>query len=339
MKKIKCPMCGGEISGNRCMYCKNVIDDEKINQYKSSFDAYNLSIRQKIQKGEKLSLDEEKVFSFLLKNNLIDDNELDDAIILYFILTNNKLISCDLFEQVMKLSAEKTMKELNNGMIENYNPKVEILLLDKSNGCTFMHNVVFLDKNRIDKLYDGDISALGTYYHEIQHVFQSILFEKGYVSTELMIMLKDEIITESEFNYNNSNNYYWNNYQKISYEIDAIQKGFEYTKNLLDQMGLKISETNQLDFQSIIENKDRIVEIDGIKQIKSVDEIFDDVIKQHPHYLKKYPQLGIEYIKENGNVVRRSKESLNEMLENLNNEFLISYVQGLLDNYNEEIYK
>ena len=68
-----------------------------------------------------------------------------------------------------------------------------------------------------------------------------------------------------------------------------------------------------------------------------VDEIFDEIIISNPKYLEKYPQLNIEYINEDGNIRKRTKEELLNILDKYSDDSnAYAYIEFLIANLNEE---
>ena len=348
LKSLTCSKCGGKVENDACMHCgakdftidminKLIKPQDNINNY------YIKNIRLKIAKGQFLDKKEDIVFSLLLDNNLIKDESLDDARILSFIIDGKKIISYNTFKVLMMRSAEKSMRQINNDCIKKYTPHARIRNLDGANGSAFDINNVSFNELIIKELYEGYIYPLTTYYHELVHIKQSIEIELGHVSYDLVAMIKDKVISDYELKLNKTNNYYKRNYYNISFEKDAHLKGIKMAQQLMSNLGYKNlneyfdkvrrlwpEDNNTLD--RVVEDKDNGVLITVIQ-----DEIFDKVIANNPGYLKRFPQLNFEYVNENGNVRKRTKNELNKIIMNyMDNEEVLAYLQKLINKIDEK---
>ena len=136
--------------------------------------------------------------------------------------------------------------------------------------------------------------------------------------------------------------YYKRNYFDISYEIDAHHVGIDAAKHFLYNV---CGYNNLDDYFEILrktwpESKNtlkRVVIKDGKEIYKTVDEIFHEIIISNPKYLEKYPQLNIEYINEDGNIRKRTKEELLNILDRYSDDSnAYAYIEFLIANLNEE---
>ena len=304
--------------------------------------SYYDKVRKKVFEGQMLDQSEDAFFYLLLKNDMVKDECLDDARILAYIFHGKKIISYNTFEVLMLRIAEKNMREISAGRIENYMPKAYIRNLEGANGSAFEHYSVSFDKEIIKELYNGAIAPLSTYYHEIEHVAQAMAIYLGYINSDLMLALKEKIISYYEFKTFKTDYYYKRNYFDISYEIDAHHVGIYAAKHFL----YNVCRYNNLDdYFEILrkawpESKNtlkRVVIKDGKEIYKTVDEIFHEIIISNPKYLEKYPQLNIEYINEDGNIRKRTKEELLNILDKYSNDSnAYAYIEFLIANLNEE---
>lgn len=345
LKSLTCKECGGKVENGACMNCgardytinmiSNLIKLDDINDY------YIKNIRLKIAKGQFLDKKEDIVFSLLLDNNLIKDESLDDARILSFIIDGKKIISYNTFKVLMMRSAEKSMRQINNDCIKKYTPHARIRNLDGANGSAFDINNVSFNELIIKELYEGYIYPLTTYYHELVHIKQSIEIELGHVSYDLVAMIKDKVISDYELKLNKTNNYYKRNYYNISFEKDAHLKGIKMAQQLMSNLGYKnlneyFDKVRRL-WPEDNNALDRVVEDNGILITETQDEIFDKVIANNPGYLKRFPQLNFEYVNENGNVRKRTKNELNKIIMNyMDNEEVFAYLQKLINKIDEK---
>ncbi len=346
IKNPKCTQCGGDYENGICSYCghKN-LEIANIKSLISSSDdivSYYDKVRKKVFEGQTLDQSEDAFFYLLLKNDMVKDECLDDARILAYIFHGKKIIPYNTFEVLMLRVAEKNMREISAGRIENYDPKAYIRSLEGANGSAFEYYSVSFDKEIIKELYNGAIAPLSTYYHEIEHVAQAMAIYLGYINSDLMLALKEKIISYYEFKTFKTDYYYKRNYFDISYEIDAHHVGIYAAKHFL----YNVCRYNNLDdYFEILrkawpESKNtlkRVVIKDGKEIYKTVDEIFHEIIISNPKYLEKYPQLNIEYINEDGNIRKRTKEELLNILDKYSNDSnAYAYIEFLIANLNEE---
>ena len=339
MKKLSCSSCGAPIDASICKYCRCEIEDEKLNAFNKKdewLNIYDTVILNKIQNGQKLTDDEDKVFYYLLKYGLIPDDKLETDLIIYYAHYGNKLVSYDTFEEFMTSTFEKFMRQLNFDRIKNYNFDV-IVDKDKdseNDGCEIFASIFVLKQERLKELYEGNLYGLVVLYHELWHGFQEIGIRSGQINSELMLMIKDIIIRKYSDKYSSNDEYYNMNYRNISFEIDAQDKAIQVVKKYIDIYKLGVTDDTLSTIRNLygkdIFNTNRVVLVDGKEQTMTLDEIFDDLIKTHPELLQKYPQLNVEYLVENNSVRRKNIEELKELLEESNNELLTNYISELI---------
>ncbi len=327
----------------------NVLEDDLSTEYKELKNMKKLlpdnytnemfynEIREKLQGNIKLNREEDKFLYYLLKHNMIEDKNLDDDLVLKYILHGNKIISYGTFEYLMIRKAEKSMREFAYNKIENYNPKATIKHLDgSSNLIDYDH--VYLDNYIIKELYEGFKSHLNTYYHAMQRVKQEIAIKLGCFSEDLMLMIKDKVIIEEEKKLFNTSNYYDDNYYNISFEIDANNAGFEESELFLRLSGYKYLdkyfETLRNANHKTDDKLERVIRVNSAKEYHLVNDVFDYVIANNPSYLDKYKQLNIEYVNDSGNVRRKNKKELEkDMYKYKDDDKIVKYVEKLKQNY------
>lgn len=339
IKNLRCTQCGGTYKDGICIYCGN--KDLELNRIKSllpgndDITTYYDKIRKKMFEGKTLNSDEDEFFRLLLKNDMINDEFLDNAKIILYILSGKKIISYDTFEFFMIRTTEKTMRELNNGRIEKYLPKAHIRKLDGESGNAVSYDSITFNKKGIVDLYNGIVDVLSTYFHELYHTKQDIEIYLELFSNDIVNIIKDKIIFYNEVIKYGTSKYYRINYFNISFEIEAHHGGIDMAKDFLSSIGFN----NLVPCIEILRNAwphnsdglERTVEENGVMVTKTLDEVFDSVIVDKPYYLEKYPQLAIEYIKEDNEVRKRTKEELVDMLiSGMYSEVVNSYIKDLL---------
>lgn len=337
----KCPHCGGRgYNDGKCMWCgvKNDVLDEimgLIKPFKTVDEYYETVILKNIKNNIILSEEEDKILYLLLKYDMVNESSLEDGRIIINILNKNKIISYDTFEFLIIRSTQYAMKEINNGRIKPYFPNVYISELDGAGGNTYSYECITFDKKGIEDLYKGSIDTLSIYFHELRHVKQEIEISLGAFSNDIIDMIKDKVIKDYEFEKYGTKRYYDINYFNISFEVDAHHNGIDMVKALLN----KYKFDYLVSYAEVLRNAwpvnsnrlERMVENNGVMVTKTLDEVFDGVIVDAPHYLEKYPQLAIEYIKEDNEVRKRTKEELVDMLiSGTYSEVANSYIKELL---------
>lgn len=341
--ELVCKWCGAPIKGEICEWCKSKIDDDRLKIYYQTEELhkdYNENIRKKILRSEPLSKNEDETFKTLLDYNMIKNEEFDGEFILYNILLQNKIISYDTFSSLIKKFVEKTMQLVTKGINEKMvKDLVYVDIKDlKHNfaGSAIEHHFYLFDPKTIQNLYQGDINAFITITHEMYHGVHDIMIKSGEVHEVLIQIIKENIIRKTESKYNDINDsYYFKNYKSLASEIFADQSAINLVEHFLNYCNLKVKdgffEEKRNRFDKYISNQNRIVTIDGEEKIMTVDEIFEDIISDHPEFLEEYSQLNLEYIKDGDKVRKKTKKELKETLDALEKEDAIIYVQHLLN--------
>lgn len=345
IKKPVCPGCGSiEYEGFTCAYCK-----EENKKYKEIFqfakgynnidEYYNENILEPILKQECLTKENDEIFKMLLENYMIKAEALPDEAVFRTILKGKKVVSYDTFEEVLKRYIENIMlflKKIDKNMV-NFNPVCFITTLKDCSGSTIEDICVAVDKDMCKKFYDNsDIWLFITAHHELRHVIQNIGIKCGIFLESQINILKEKIIKDYETKKYGTKDYYTNNYSNISFEVDARKFGVSGAIDLLKRLGFSLNgdylkllnEQYIMDTDSI----ERKIIINGKEEYKTLDEIFDEIIKLEPQYLDLYPQLQVEYIKEDNSVRRKTKDELVEtLLKNIENNEITNYIKGLLE--------
>ena len=267
-------------------------------------------------------------------------NDLDDYPIINNILLRNKIMSYDTFESFIKVFIKKTMNFFIKQLDENNNVTIGINVFVEDligfRGKTFKHYWFKFDSQTIKDLYDGDLNGLVTLFHETFHGIADIWIKSGIVDPHTMKIIKEIIIRETESKYNDDKDFYYKtNYKHIAGEIYAQQSAVNMVEFLLKNFNLNPPEgfiekqRNRFDLDFSNDNRD--VFIDGEKKVMSVDEIFSEVIVDHPELLEEYSQLNLEYIKDGDKVRKKTKKELKDTLDTLEKKDAILYVESLLN--------
>lgn len=232
----------------------------------------------------------------------------------YFInrcIQNKQNVSLESFQEIIKQLAEATLKPFYRNsqcILKKYDQIIE-------NGKHFIEyggnkaHKIYLNINKIKDLYEKhDPSILITLFHESIHgvQYKNIFYGNQDIDPLVLLEIKDYILSEY------IPNYYKENYENISYEIEA-----EYFGHLLASQYINkslITPQIQLSYNNIL-NTQRTLKRSSI----NIDIIFNELIINHPELIKKHPQLQYLYKIENNTVIPLSEEELFN-----NYQFLIS---------------
>ena len=192
---------------------------------------------------------------------------------------------------------------INKSIYKDDNVSCKIKNIFLGYGCfNKLSNEIIIKEDVIEKLYKGDIKELIIIFHEIYHFIVKYDILNGINSEDIIKILKEKLVS------NNKKNYKINNYRVLyeeNYvEIKAIGE-FLYLINVL-----KIELTKK-DIKILKDNYNQVIElynynkryIESINKIVDFNELFDEMIKLYPEWLN-YPQIGLEYTKNNKKYVK-----------------------------------
>ena len=351
MAKIKCNNCGAQVNAPICEYCKQKVENEYLIAYQELIKRKTDEmpyIKEKIAKLKKLTPEENQMLLSFYENELVSDNEIDFIPIISCTMFKRNIVDHDVFKWVLQRECERTIKEQKKEY--NVNEKDTIFYFFVSGKSLSFdayvcgYNNFHFSKNTVDLLYEGNIAALTCYFHEMFHSNFYMQMISGVANEEIVTMIKERIIR------GNIVDFYKNNYKDNFEEICAQQAASKYACELLDSWGYfdslkdviegkatkeemkeKALEILTSAYSQDLNNRNRIVIVNGKEEIKTVDEIFDEVIQNMPNVINVFPQLGLEYINEDG-VIRR--KNTKELINDLNRETDIVkkyYIQSLIN--------
>lgn len=344
----KCKQCGGsKYEDGICVYCQ--IKDEEINTKVEQItnllnnDPSNADILLSLKSIEFTG--DKRIFDYLNKynfdtyllnrfnviNDKINNNQIDefDLNYIYYFIENHyytkeskeyiaNFIMSKLITKSISLSLEqkiKFIKFFTETHIQVFypkttNPKCIIESKDKDVLGDSFYNIITLDKEQTIKYLENDnyIMLLILIYHESTHCFQKYRMKsKNELSTYINLLeVKEEIISQK------IPNYYNENYQKFSQEVEARYESYELILMYLESKGLVIGK-NGLEWIKQEMEKDYKLIFDETRTLNSknttVDEVFDSIEISYELF-KNYPVLSLEYKYVDGKLVRKSKEEL-----------------------------
>lgn len=297
-------------------------------QIYSKIDNFFTSLITKFENNIPISNEEETLLTKILSANIYSPK------IIHYIMANillkKQIVSFETFEHIFKCFAKGLSTDVMNGLNIPETKKInktknicfikeDINVNDKNSIGSYNSKLkeINIKKENIINTYNGKIDGLVIIFHESIHLKQFHAINAGYCTPLLLDQIKEEIISE------NNSNYYSDNYQYYKLEVEARADSYLYLLDYLNKLELKITEefSNELKHLINIETK-RIQDNSRIFEGNEMqlDEIFKLIIKDHPEYLKKYPQLSIEYIIDNGIVRAKTKEELMEDYLNTKNQ-------------------
>lgn len=298
-------------------------------------------INLKLTNNEVLESNDDLFLRNCLSNNIKPHNGLNSISIFRNIYFNSeqKMVSYETFEQVMKSFIKDTMIEINNNRIKRYNPVCAIYDFKISNheNSEGMVSKGFITRinNKITKeIYEHNyILNFIAIFHELIHIQQEIEEKLGYFTEDILLFIKNDILRR--LSSKEGFDYYEANYQFITSEKDAEIKGSMCAINFLEQViGIKLKNDIIINLEKNIklqlEEKSNLLRKTKNGE-QDINSLFDYYIKNYPEFLDKYPQLTIEYIVSDGLVRRKTKNELLETKEYYQNQpTIISYIDKIL---------
>ncbi len=273
--------------------------------------------------GESLDKSEISVSEALISQNYSFSRDKDvvfnlasiyiKKIILNFLKDDKEsVISYDFFADLIKEFMEEQIKFV----YQNSNCEIKEGKEEEEENMTFgaasYNNVTLYDYDIKTMYYEGSEHLLNTIFHEFTHVRQyGITYKKKCVSPFEFLELKEEIISKFvPF-------YYKENYEHLSYELEAFYCGFRDERIALSNIGISLNEESNKRVDAILkEYEDAFLNTKRTLHGKNVDinQLFENVLKSRSFLLNNYPCLKNLYKIENGKVVRKTNEELQRTL-------------------------
>lgn len=217
-------------------------------------------------------------------------------------INKEKNIDIDCFQEVIKQLAETLLKPFYKNskcILKQYNRKEQnnqhLIISGENRG-----NKIWLNTNEINDLYyNQNLIILITLFHEVTHGIQHKNIFNGNQNIDQLIILeiKDHILSKY------LPNYYQENYDNISSEIEADFYGYKLTSQYINSNITNQEITNK--YINILNYKRKIN-----RKIQDIDTIFNEFIKNHPEILNQHPQLKYLYKIENNQVIPLNEEEL-----------------------------
>lgn len=161
-------------------------------------------------------------------------------------------------------------------------------------------NTIYLQRELLLDLRNGNIEILRVVFHEISHLIQENMIEQNDISYKSYLLIMDRIIVNEM-----GKNYQRNNYNFIFEEVDAnimaeIQLYNYLSSNIPFVLSNKVEEIkkNILTYFEELNNSKRIYN----KKNYDNEELLDDIIKSNPKYLSYYPILNFYYFEDGSKI-------------------------------------
>ena len=362
----KCNDCGGSYTKEAtCVYCgkeNSQLKDnlKKLEEIFSDNKSDDISIENNMLLSLKyLEIDyindhlEEIDYEYMIKakieelrNKLImggdifeDDYKVMDAVKRIGTDEDKDLLSKFIFlnQSAGKISfpydyVEFAVRHITENYLKDYYQINTKCRIEDDLGCSAfaIGNDVVIDRKHVDSFYESrDPMILVMLIHESCHVYQNAIMKKDYQSVDARTTLapfylleaKDKVLSYLD------RGYYHDNYDNLTFENEAYAEGYIQARDWYMQYGLELSgeyiENKIQELKSKMNNFYRVY--DGKK--RSLIDIFEDVIVDHPEMLDNYPILKVEYKIEDKKVIRKSDEEfLMEKLETKNDALYDSLI-------------
>lgn len=189
--------------------------------------------------------------------------------------------------------------------------------MSKKADGTYLNGVVSIAWKHIKNGGLGKIvDNLITLFHELRHVKQEADKAQGKINHRKYMMIKEDVLQELD------PNYYDVNYKRVYEEIDARVSAAKEAYHFLTTLPLSKDVKEREVYIQIVEHLKKIMETERNfyvralskkylgEEVADIETLFDQIIKENPDKLERYPILQVEY-DENGdrkNIVQIFKE-------------------------------
>ncbi len=264
--------------------------------------------------GNSISPDDAELFINIISSNMVNISIKNTmiTIMMRFMIQDKLDISNDKKKILIKHFTEMYLG------IKVRNPECIYTKLDDANGDN-LYSLIRLNEETVNNYLNKKAYSqlLMLIFHECTHTYQRYYKHTGEIVNYLLLLQsKESIISKRYPNYYNDNYYYYSD------ESEARYREYKGLLDYLNVLNLGLSKENndyciemmKKEYENA-QNENRVLNGDST----SVDEIFNG-IELTIDELNRYPLLKLEYKVENGNVVKKTKEEM----ENDYNNYLAS---------------
>jgi len=256
--------------------------------YKNVMKNSYIGVQNKINANERLTDEDKLCIEFFINSHMLIDENVIEYFLKQALIRDNEL-SYDTFDVLLTTYAKMRMKKFVS------KPVCKILSESSMQGKKgySIENKMFLSRENFQKLYYMGVYALiKDMFHELCHIkqYREVKIEQK-KDPFTLLKIKEEILAHY------LEDYYVENFEKISYEVEAELFAITELLKLFAKFGIHFEK----DKNPYIDIINRLVtsSTDDLRKTKdgcqSVNEIFDCFIMYHPELLETYPQLLEEY--------------------------------------------
>lgn len=298
----------------------SILDNCDVNKFLNT--KYKWLIENKY--GNDMTSENAQIFVALIESNSVskDIKNFMITVLTRYMIKGKLNVSNDSKKIIIKHLTEMYME----GKVKN--PECIFSKLEDANGDN-LYSLIRLDERVIDEYLKKGAYAkiLMLIFHECTHTYQRYYIKSGEMINYLLLLQTKEIIISNRYK-----TYYDDNYYLFSQETEARYMEYKGLIDYLDVLKLSLSKEDydfckQMMIKEIENTKDENRILNG--KITTVDEIFD-YIELSVEDLNRYPLLNIEYKIEDGKVVKKDKEELENDYNNYSYNQEIEYLYSKL---------
>lgn len=227
------------------------------------------------------------------------------------ILNGDKSVNYFKFKNDILVFIKDYMKDINKNFFL-YLPDVTYMNSDVEFGYSYGNRAIGINENVLKNIYKGNRLYLLHIFHEIAHIKFVTLIHENKTNPMLIDIIKEYLLYEMY------DEYYDYNYK---YESSEVQADLEAINMLIDYFNdnyivfkrceLYKLKTNIYILNKKLKNKKRKYFNRKNKkyEIKDFNVLFDEVVENNSKWLNWYPQLELEYYKDDGVVKKINKKT------------------------------
>lgn len=200
-----------------------------------------------------------------------------------------------------------------------------------------------LSEELVKRIYNKDKLSFFVILHELEKIYQNYLINVCLLDPNTIKILKEKLVLEIDVEENTEEDYcsyYSNSCYTSTSEILAARYAYMDIIDIFDDIGISLSEKEKEYIVLQLELNRKLYEMtDGnTKNCVFVngydidfDDYFEQIIYEHPEWIKDYPQLSIEfYVTEDGKVLKRDNIELMNLYRESEYEEEKKYIEYLI---------
>lgn len=200
-----------------------------------------------------------------------------------------------------------------------------------------------LSEELVKRIYNKDKLSFFVILHELEKIYQNYLINVCLLDPNTIKILKEKLVLEIDREENTEEDYcgyYSNSCYTSTSEILATRYAYMDIIDIFDDIGISLSEKEKEYIVLQLELNRKLYEMtDGnTKNCVFVngydidfDDYFEQVIYEHPEWIKDYPQLSFEfYVTEDGKVLKRDNIELMNLYRESEYEEEKKYIEYLI---------